>query len=293
MNLEQIWSDFSSKLADIEIVQRSTKKSAQTELTALLDYEQNLSKNPKYLKHSTSLHNMSFKDLRSGDHRIYQHRELSVEERKKEILLRKNRQYQWLFAEAYEEFEDYLVKLYAYCGIANPNFWTLTDYGNIKLSEIASKDFDWHIAQAARKKNIPKSILESFRSAFPNLLSAESQNITGGNLRFSIAMAEKLRHIIVHNAGKTADRFAFIESVAKSAGVLNNGNVTEACKDEVSQFFGGKEYSNTVMLLEVRVNPEIPLDMHVCRFGILADLLLGYAYMLYEMASLYVHPMEA
>lgn len=293
MTLEDLWSDYSDRMAEIELMQRSTKSSAQDELKSLTRYYEQLSDSPDLRDASVSMHNMTFRDPRSGKTYSYHHKEESIEDRQLSVLLRKNRQYQWLMAEAYEEFEDFLHKLYAYCGYSNPNFWPLTDYGKITLSEIPGKDFQWHLRQSHLKKGAPRSILQAFRKAFPLLSGSESSNKLDVDLTFAIILIEKLRHIIVHNGGRTADRSSFIKTVAKDAGVLNNGNVAEENTDFVCQFFGDDQYQNMVALLEVRVRPKIPFGVHVCRFGVLSGILVSYAYLLFEMVQVYVQPREA
>lgn len=293
MTLDDIWSDFSGRMAEIELMQRATKSSAQEEMKTLNQFYEQFFNNPELRDASVSIHNMMFKNARSGRTTSYQHKEQSIEDRQLGVLLRKNRQYQWLLAEAYEEFEDFLHLLYAYCGYSDPNFWPLADYGKIKLADMASMSFQWHLNQSNGKKGAPRSILQAFRQAFPLLPGAETKNHIQLNLAFAIVVIEKLRHIIVHNAGKTSGREAFIELVAKDAGVLNNGIVAEEHRDFIAQFFGEDQYANMVGLLEVRVRPELPFGVHVCRFGILSGILMSYAHLLVEMVTVYVHPRES
>lgn len=293
MTLDDIWSDFSGRMAEIELMQRSIKSSAQEEMKVLNQFYAQFSNNPELRDASISMHNMIFRNARSGKTSSYQHKEQSIKDHQLGVLLRKNRQYQWLLAEAYEEFEDFIHLLYAYCGYSDPNFWPLADYGKIKRADIASMDFQWYLNQSNGKKGGPRSILQAFRQAFALLPGAETKNHIQLNLAFAIVVIEKLRHIIVHNAGKTSDQEAFIELVAKDAGVLNNGKVTEESRDFIAQFFGEDQYANMVALLEVRVRPELPFDIHVCRFGILSGVLMSYAYLLVEMVKVYVHPRES
>lgn len=292
MTLEEIWDRFSDRIAEIELIQRSTKNSAKEELKALSQYYEQLAGNPELRDASVSIHNMTFKDARSGKTYSYQHREESIEDRQLSVLLRKNRQYQWLMAEAYEEFEDFLHVLYSYCGYSNSNFWPLADYGKIKLADIAGKDFQWHVQQSKLKKGAPKSILQSFRQSFSLLPTAEISNKLEVDLAFAIILIEKLRHIIVHNGGRTTDRNSFVELVAKEAGIFNNGCIAQDNQNFITQFFGEGQYENMVALLEVRVRPELPFELHFCRFGILSGILMSYAHLLLEMVRAYVEPRE-
>lgn len=292
MNIEEIWSSYSERIAEIELFQRAAKSASGAELKALLQYAKQIEDSSELNGIRLSSHNMTFRDARSGKINSYHHRTMSIEDRQKEVLFRKNRQYQWLLAEAYEEFRDYLYKIYAYCGITDPNFWPLCDYGNIKLSERDSLDFKWYF-EKAKKNGAPRSILESFRKSFPPLHRIELNNPLEVNLGFAIILVEKLRHFIVHNGGRTFGKDSFIELVAREAGVFNNGNVSDEHKQLVEQFFGASEYANLIALLEIQVQPERLIESYVCRFGILVNFLMSYGHLLHEMVKIHVTPTKA
>lgn len=293
MKIEEIWKSYSERIAEIELFQRAAKSASETELKELLQYAGQIEGSPELKNIAQTSHNMTFRDARSGKIHSYHHRNMSIEDLQREALLRRNRQYQWLLAEAYEEFEDYLFKTYAYCGLTDTNFWPLCDYGNIKLSERASLDFKWYLKQADKKKGAPGTILDSFRKSFSQLNNIELKNSLGVNLAFAIVLIEKLRHIIVHNGGRVVSKKNFIESVAKGAGIFNNGNISDEHKQLVEQFFGANNYENLVALLEILVQPERPFETYHCRFGILLNFLMAYGHLLHEMVSTYVRPTKA
>lgn len=172
MNIETIWLSYSERMAEIELFQRSTKDAAKEELKALHDYGKKMESRSEYKEVSLSTHNMTFRNARFGQAHFYHHKSLSIEDCQQEVVFRKNRQYQWLLAEAYEEFEDYLHKVYAYyayCGFIDANFWPLSDYGNIKLSERDSLDFNWYVEQSHKKKGGHEVSWRAFGNRFPCL----------------------------------------------------------------------------------------------------------------------------
>lgn len=290
MNIEDIWANYSERIAEIELFQRATKNAANEELKVLLDYGGKMENLPEYKGMSLSMHNMTFRDAQSGGIHFYHHKSLSIEDSQRDVLLRKNRHYQWLLAEAYEEFEAYIHKIYAYCGFTDKNFWPLNDYGNIKLFERDSLTFNWYVEQSDKKKGTPRSILANFRQSFPLLQRYEVDNKLGINLVLAITLIEKLRHIVVHNGGKTKSKRSFTELVAKEAGLSNNGNFSPESRELIEQFFGVDKYENFVALLEMQVRPEWPIESYVCRFGILVNYLMSYGFLLFEMAKIYVKP---
>lgn len=105
-----------------------------------------------------------------------------------------------------------------------------------------------------------------------------------------MVLIEKLRHLIVHNCGRTKSIEDFTNLVAKEAGVFNNGKNLIEHKQLVEQFFGKDKYRNLIALLEIHINPELPFQTYVCRFGLLMDFLMSYSHLLYEMVNIYIKP---
>ena len=72
------------------------------------------------------------------------------------------------------------------------------------------------------------------------------------------------------------DKNLFKECVLKKCGLYNSGNPLQKHIDFIEQFFGAGEYENTIVLLEIPTNPEIPLDMHISVFDVLNGYLIVY-----------------
>ena len=152
LNLKEILSIFSERLTDLNLYQRAANATAQVELKYLHEYVDRFCKNTNNGDSEYSLNNMYFRDLESGDNKRYGYRKSSVKDRETQILLHKNKQYCWLLAEAYEEFEDFLECLYAYMGMKDKNSWLMTDFGNITYPDLALKDYEWYLEQAKKRK---------------------------------------------------------------------------------------------------------------------------------------------
>lgn len=159
----------------------------------------------------------------------------------------------------------------------------MKDYGNITAAELTSKDYDWFFQQALCKRDLPHSILSRLRMCYPDLVELEKSNFRDLNLKFAITLIEKLRHVIVHNAGWTKSKEDFIVAVAKQAGVYNNGNIAKENIEFVNDFFGIDEYENMIALLEVKSEQILPLESYVCRVGILIEILLGYGHFILQL----------
>jgi hypothetical protein len=282
MTLNDIWDTFSDRMCEIELYHRASKDMAKSELAAIAEQYKVVEKNPEWKEMSSSYHNMTFYDAKTGTIRFYGHRERSIEDRYLHALLHKNKQYQWLLAEAYEEFEDFLEKIYAYLGKLDNDFWPLNDFGSITLSELPSKDFEWHLKQAAKKKDIPDSLLNRFRKKFPQLKSLENTNALKINIALAIALIEKLRHIIVHKGGVASDKQNFIKITLESVGLYNNGNPNEEHINFINQYFGSAEHENLIRLLEIKVIKDIPINIEHDVLGGLMGFMMAYALLLLE-----------
>ncbi len=283
MELNEIWNNFAERMAEIELFQYATKATSKNELDSLTEYSNVVKENPSLKDLPKSVHNMSFYDARTGIIKFYNYKKRSLEDYYLHVLLHKNKQYQWLLSEAYEEFEDYLENVYAYFGYKNNCFWPLKDYGNIFLTDICKKDYDWYVKQAKKKnEKEPHSILNRFRNHFPALKDIETKNKINVNLSLAITLIEKLRHIIVHKGGKVSSKDEFIRVTTEQIGLYNNGRIAQEHIDFINLFFGKSEYENLITLLEIRIHPEIPIDIHVCRFGQLIDYLMAYAAIVYD-----------
>ena len=282
MKIDEIIKIFSERLTDICLYQRAAEDTAKKELEQLNIYAEQLSNNSSLESLSFSANAMYFYDLHTGAARPYGFRKSSVEDRARQVVLQKNKQYCWLLTEAYEEFEDFLESIYAYIGMNDNAAWLMSDFGNISISEISNKNYEWYLERAKNKKDIPQSILTRLRLLYPSIVDIETNNKLNVNLKVAIELIAKLRHIIVHKGGVVGDRNAFLESVLKTSGIWNNGKYSPGYKDFVEKFFGRGDFQNVISLLEIKVHDEIPLDMHLNLFGELSGYLIAYAYLISE-----------
>lgn len=164
MSLDEIFESYSNKMTQLSLYQRAVKGIAEKELKKIIEYEKSLKKYPE-LK-GGSMHSMTFRSAEYGERIFYGYKEISLKDKHISILLHKNKQYQWLLSEAYEEFEDCIERLYAYAGFTNLDYWALEDFGSISLCEIKNKNFNWFVLQAAKKNGAPASILKNLENHF-------------------------------------------------------------------------------------------------------------------------------
>lgn len=274
--LDKIIEDYSAKMMQLYLYQRAMQDLAKQELRKLNEEQLLLKNNPARQDISYTFHNMSFRRAQDGQLCFFGYKQLSVEERRLFIVLHKNKQYQWLLSEAYEAFEDCLEQLYAYAAYKNNDFWPLSDFGNISLKELSGKSFEWFVEQASKKKDIPSSIINTFRSAYSEILNIEQNNALKINLYLAITLVQFLRHIIVHNSGVVRNKDVFKDRVLKKCGLYNSGRPLQEHVNFITQFFGVGEYENTIVLNEIPVYPELPVETYINVFEWLGGYLMAY-----------------
>jgi hypothetical protein len=150
MEIAKIFARYTNAVSQIYLYQSAVKTNAKKELEQIVMYERSLEEIPELKGVPLSAHNMFFLSAENGKPYFFAYKESSLEDKKKAVVLHKNKQYQWLLAEVYELFEDFIKEADALAGYKDKNFWNLSDTRT----------------EEKRKKLQP--ILNHFRQASPN-----------------------------------------------------------------------------------------------------------------------------
>ena len=135
----------------------------------------------------------------TGEETTYQSRPLKLDDQIELNELQKLKTYHWLLAEAYEAFEDFIERVYAYCGLVRNRFWAQPD----NWAHGESSDFKHYYNPKHKSKGTPYRQLEILRQQSQHFSTHEVK--PGNNLRVVFVLIEKLRHIIVHKGGYSDD----------------------------------------------------------------------------------------
>lgn len=282
MKIEDIFGKYTDKVGQLHIYQRAVKKNTDDVLQQLAKHKASVDTHPELKDIIHSLDNMFFSFASNGELGVFAHRKTDVDGKIKQAYLHKNRQYQWLLAEAYELYEDFVEEAYAYAGFVDIDLWPLHDFGSISYSEIKSKDYAWFLNQARSKKDLPQSALNRLRLKLPEYEKIEKDNALKVDFHFLIIAISLIRHIIVHNGGVVTNRDDFIELILKKAGRSSLGDKASLWKKNIEACFGVGEYSNTIMLLEIPINDLHPLNASVNQWDQISSLLVTAAHALYD-----------
>lgn len=267
---------FLTHFADIELLERTMRD-------ATTDQHRRLLENRKRLVDqgledlSSSHHNMSFRSLSTGEHIFYHARSRTSEEIRVDLLIHQNKQYQWLLAEGYEAFEDYVEFVYAVGGILHEPLWRPAELLKLKAAWGSNPSLDAYKEWAANPRYTGDvlSKMERFRSTFPGMSAVEADSPHYPNPKFQLALIEMLRHVVVHNSGRVKNKDAFVQRIFARSGASPTGVEGPAMLGQIREFLGERNGEIFVHLLDIPVQP-LP-GAYVSRIEVLLDLLLAYA----------------
>lgn len=264
----------------IEHYQRIVDSNTKKLLADLLQSKNNLSAFDSETKEifGSSVNAFYFQDPYTGAARPYDAKRTSIEESIELAFLYKNKQYQWLLSEAYEAFEDYLEAMYASAGFLDPGFINPKDLDGHHPALAKINGFDWFLERAKKKKDAPRSILGHFRREFPELVRMERGNKINADLRLSICLIEKLRHIIVHKHGKTEIRNQVVDAILESACLLKDKTLEPAARRKIEDHLGIDAHDGLVVLIERPVFQNGGFSMTINRHSNLISEMLAYSF---------------
>lgn len=188
--LEKI-SNLSIHKAKAKAIYDRERKRIQEFHEQLPDWSDRGEKGQRYYFHFTS--------PSTGEEKTYKSKPLKLADEIEFNELQKLKTYHWLLAEAYEAFEDFIERVYAYCGLLRNRFWVQPD----NWAHGESSDFKHYYNPKRKSKDTPYKQLEILRQQSQHFSTYEVK--PGNNLRVVFVLIEKLRHIIVHKGGCSDD----------------------------------------------------------------------------------------
>ena len=258
MNIEEILETFRNNVVQVEIFRNLAKETTKKEILrfseiALADAKQSRDE----VLHYESYERIGYYDPASGVYTSYGGLRSTPNDRILQLIKQKNRQYGWLLVEAWEEFEDYLERTYAWLGNHNWQSWKLREIANVTHEQLSKNPFSWYLEKVRENySRNPKNILKRFRAIFPEYKKNETINRIDTNMRVSVELIANLRHKIVHARGTVSDRSGFIERVLSGAGVWNNGNPSVKNRTLVESCLSREPDECFVQLIEIPI--ELP-----------------------------------
>lgn len=282
--IEQHFSDFAQNIANLLNLIHTIKKSSDDTIKKLDESKINIDKfisNPnnddelkKYL--GVSFRHFSLINPYTGARESLTHRQTDILEQKRLSLNLKNKQYQWVFTDAYELFENYIQIMYCCAGFIDGSFWPEKEYSKISAHDIDEKGLSCFMEQVERKNDKPKSILKEFRKKIKGYADIECKNKARGSYTFIIPLIARFRHIIVHEGGCFNDKEKFVKDL------FDKENITKKDRKDarsiIELFAAEVNGKDTIMLLERPYGFGIAATyMHLNRAELLINIILEYS----------------
>ncbi|MFZ6773254.1 hypothetical protein ACO0LB_11120 [Undibacterium sp. SXout7W] len=280
------------KFSSIQHYQRLVAKNTENILEKLLNDEERNQNAPEIFKDivGTSYDSFYYPAPCTGEPLIYSHKKTSIQEIIQLTYLVKNKQYQWLLSEAYEAFEDFIEMVYAHCGFVENDFWSMQH--RKKLSQ-ASDTSDIENFKIASKNISVFEILNRIRCKVPRIKNDENGHSIHGHLRFYLILIEKIRHVVVHVNGITADKEKFAKEILDKCNVSGNKEVEPIVRNMIEEYFGTEEYSNYINLLERNIKHPSGLPLNSNIQEKLINKMLTYAHLLITHLNSYFEPVNS
>lgn len=192
--------------------------------------------------------------------------------------LHKLKTYQWLLAEAYEVFEDFLERVYADCGVRGSCLWVRPDDWKYDGSTNLS-----HYYNPRRKSSgTPFLQLKALRERSAHFREYEARK--GNHYRVQFVLIEKLRHLIVHEGGYCKDFNSLMGLIQKELVDVSMKGV----RSYVESYFIPHRGAKLIDLLELPVEDGAGALIGACHdeMGGLFTTLIEYALLVKESIQL-------
>lgn len=236
----------------------------------------NLTKSADSDKFFGSTHFMGFHRADNNEIVRYGKVRLPHEEMGLLLIKQRNRQYQWLLAEAHEAYEDFIKKISAIVGSKDSSLW------NAAQSRKINNASDYLCCIAIIRRNPSEfsytKLLSSLRNKFSAINCLEVKNALKCNLRFYLSLIEQLRHHIVHTKGLIIDTQAFIDKVIGISGLKKNDEL----ENRVRLYLNDSEGNMFVSLSDRPTRNDNNLEQYHNVIDHLIQMFLSHALIVFE-----------
>ncbi|MNR04074.1 hypothetical protein D3C85_1200020 [compost metagenome] len=192
--------------------------------------------------------------------------------------LHKLKTYQWLLAEAYEAFEDFIEIVYADCGVRGSNLWVRPD----SWKHDGSTNLGDYYNPRRKSNGTPYLQLKALRERSAHFRKYETRE--GNNYRIVFVLIEKLRHLIVHEGGYCINFNDFMKSIQRELSDISMRDV----RSYVESYFVPHRGAKLIDLLEFPAEdgPEAVIGAYHDTMSSLFNTLIEYALLVKESIEL-------
>ena len=230
------------KIISADVYKRQTEKIFEHQETRLIAHHQQLPDWINREEHGPAYF-VRYKSPSTGDETTITTKTYKLDDQLELNTLHKLKTYQWLLAEAYEVFEDFIERVYADCGVRGSNLWVRPS----DWKHDGSKDLNHYYNPRRKGSGTPFLQLKAFRERSAHFRENEVRK--GKHYRVQFVLIEKLRHLIVHEGGYCNDFNSFMGLIQKEL----DGTSIKGVRSHVESYFIPHRGAKLIDLLELPV----------------------------------------
>lgn len=230
------------KITNADVYKRETARIFQHHGARLVEHHEQL---PDWINREEhgQAYFVRYKSPSTGEETTITTKTYKLDDQLELNTLHKLKTYQWLLAEAYEVFEDYIERVYADCGVRGSKLWVRPAGWKYDCSKELS-----HYYNPRRKGNgTPFLQLKAFRERSAHFREHEVKK--GRHYRVQFVLIEKFRHLIVHEGGYCRDFKSFMGSICREL----DGTSIDGVRGYVESYFIPHRGAKLIDLLELPV----------------------------------------
>ncbi|MCH1921570.1 hypothetical protein L9G15_19295 [Shewanella sp. A3A] len=224
-----------------------------------------------------SSHNMWFERADNREIVGYGRMRLSHKDIRSLLIKQRNRQYQWLLAEAYEAYEDFIEKVCAVVGARDATLWN--NKQKLKLENAIGYQMIIDTIRKSTSEFSSMKLLKSLRNRFDQIKQLEKNNAFKSDLRFFLSLIEQLRHQIVHTKGIIGNTNLFFKRVLKGIGLSRSTEWENRIRFYLDEHIDG---TAVIFLSDRPVNENSILPQYINVIDHLISMLLSHALIVVE-----------
>lgn len=269
------------KITNADVYKRQTAKIFEHQETRLIEHHQQLPDWVNREEHG-STYFVRYKSPSTAVETTITTKTYKLDDQLELNTLHKLKTYQWLLAEAYEVFEDFIERVYADCGVRGSYLWVRP----AGWKHDGSKDLSHYYNPRRKGSGTPFLQLRALRERSAHFRDHEVKK--GQHYRVQFVLVEKFRHLIVHEGGYCRDFKSLMGSICREL----DGTSIDGVRSYVESYFIPHRGAKLIDLLELPVEegPGALVGAHQDSMAGFFKTLIEYALLIKESIELEEQP---
>lgn len=267
MDINNIFNEFINQMSLCSMNQRLSLKIIESQRDNILNQYKSIIESKEYDK-PLFIDIMSFYLWENNKLFQYEKTETTLKSLFEHLQYYHNKLYQWILSNAFEIYEDFLKKIAEYMREYNFKLDNNDNSASRILKKLRNILVEYERLESNVIKETPKEILHELICQFGKPILSIDEIIKKNknklfkkiNNKFTLALIEEFRHIIVHNNGKIDDKNEFLKKLLINIGLYNNGNYNKDYEEYFNSYFIMEKNPNEISLLEIKETEITSID---------------------------------